>query len=136
MNPKKPKVFIKPTAEALGQTESLVEDIVSFYWSSVRKALSELESPSITITNLGIFKVKYNQIPKLEKKYENYLKALTPESMTFNKHTIQNTSKEKLEKLERIREQMDEEFKRRTEVRLKRKEYVTNRSLEKQRKDS
>jgi len=131
MTPKKPKAFIKPTAEALNQPEALVDDIVSFYWSTVRKALSELESPSLTITNLGTFKVRYNQIPKLEKKYQNYLDGLIPEKMTFNKHTLQNVSRVKLDNLALIREKMEEEHERKKQVRTKRKEYVHNKSLEK-----
>lgn len=136
MTPKKPKHFIKPTAEALGLSESLVDDIASFYWSNVRKELSELESPSVTVTNLCIFQVRYKKIDTLKKKYLNYLNGLTPENMTFNKHTIQNLSKEKLKKLDEIRDKMQEEFQRQKEVRAKRKEYVTNKTVEREGEDS
>ena len=132
MTPKKPKHFIKPTAERLELPESIVNDIVSFYWTTVRKELSNLESPSVTVTNLGTFKVRYNKIAVLEKKYNNYLNALTPESMTFNKHTIQNVSREKLDNLEKIRAQMEEGFNRKKEVKEKRKAYVTDKSVEEQ----
>lgn len=131
MSPKKPKEFIKPTAEALGYSESVVDDIVGFYWSSVRKALSELRSPSITVANLGTFKVRYKRIEVIESKYKHYLENLAMENMTFNKHAIQNTSKEKLDKLASIREQMEDEFRRKAEVRKKRREYVNNKNLEK-----
>lgn len=131
MNPKKPKDFIKPTAEALGQSESLVDDVVGFYWASVRKALSELESPSITVTNLGTFKVRYKKIQALEKKHQMYLDNLEADHMTFNKHTLQNISKKKLEGLDNIRKQMEEEFQRKQEVRTKRKKYIDEKALEK-----
>lgn len=130
MNPKKPKDFIKPTAEALGHSESLVDEIVSFYWSNVRKALSELKGPSITVPNLGTFKARYSKIEKLEDKYRAYLDGLVPEKMTFNKHTMQNTALEKLEGLKRLREEMQEEYNRKLEVKRKRKEYVANKGLE------
>jgi hypothetical protein len=131
MNPKKPKEFIKPTAEALGLSETLVDDVTGFYWASVRKALSDLESPSITVTNLGTFKARYNKISLLQKKYQAYLDNLTAEKMTFNKHTIQNTSKQKLEGLDKVKKQLEEEYQRKQEVKQKRQEYVTNKNMEK-----
>lgn len=130
MNPKKPKDFIKPTAEALECSESLVDDIIGFYYGAVRKALSDLESPSVTVANLGTFKVRYNRIPTLEKRYQRYLDNLEAEHMTFNKHTLQNISKKKLAGLADVRKQMEAEFKRKEEVRTKRKEYVTNKTVE------
>jgi len=130
MTPKTPKDFTKPTAEALELPQGLVDDIVSFYWSAVRKALSEMESPSITVANLGTFKVRYNKISRIEQKYNTYLENLTLESMTFNQHTVQNISKHRLERLEVIRQEMEDEYARKEEVRLKRKAYVTNKNLE------
>lgn len=135
MNPKKPKEFIKPTADALGISEALTDDAVGFYYATVRKALSELESPSVTVTNLGIFKVRYNKIPKLEKKYQRYLDNLEVDHMTFNKHTLQNISKKKIESLDGVRKLMEAEFQRKQEVRTKRKEYVTKKTMAKQGED-
>lgn len=123
MNPKKPKDFIKPTAEVLQHPESLVDDIVSFYWSTVRKALTEFKGPSITVPNLGTFKARYSKLDKIEHKYQTYLEGLVPEKMTFNKHTMQNTALQKLEGLRRMREEMQEEYNRKLEVKRKRKEY-------------
>ena len=136
MSPKKPKDFIKPTAESLEEPVALVDDVVSFYWSNVRKALSDIEGPSITVLNLGTFKARYNRIHKIEEKYNNYLKDLKLSNMTFNKHTIQDISKRKLENLDKIRKQMEEEYQRKHEVKIKRREYVTNKALEEQRKDT
>lgn len=130
MNPKKPKQFIKPTADELEISEALVDDIVSFYWSSVRKALSDLESPSITVTNIGIFKARYGRIGGIERKYNNYLNKLENEKMTFNKHTIQNIAKSKLAGLDGIKKQMQEEYQRKQETKQRRLEYVNNKDLE------
>jgi hypothetical protein len=133
MSPKKPKDFIKPTAESLEVSESIVDDVVSFYWSSVRKALSDMEGPSITVANLGTFKARYKKIPALEKKYQHYLNNMSLESMTFNKHTVQKLAQTKLEGLKRIQEQMEEDYQRKLETREKRKNYVTNQDLERKR---
>ena len=133
MNPKKPKDFIKPTAEDLELSESIVGDIVDFYWSSIRKALSNIEGSSITVTNLGTFKVRYKKISVLEGKYQHYLDNLdeiSMEKMTFNKHALQNLSKMKLERLQQVRTDLEEERERKQEMKLKRQEYVTNKDLE------
>ena len=131
MNPKKPKEFIKPTADALGHPEQLVDDIVGFYWGAVRKEFSELESPSITVTNLGIFKVRYNKIEKAQTRYNNYVNKLEANKMTFNKHTLLNIFKNKLQKLIELKNKMEDEFRRQKIVKNKRKKYVTNKTLEK-----
>jgi nucleoid DNA-binding protein len=133
MNPKKPKDFIKPTAETLELSESVVRDVIDFYWSNVRKALSDIEGSSITVTNLGTFKVRYKKISQLERKYQHYLDNLDEiamEKMTFNKHALQNLSKMKLERLQLAREELEKEKERKLEVRSKRKAYVTNKDLE------
>ena len=134
MNPKKPKDFIKPTAETLDLSESIVGDVIDFYWSNVRKALSDIEGPFITVTNLGTFKVRYNKISQIEQKYQNYLNNIndtTLESMTFNKHAIQKLSNMKLERLQKVKQELEEEYSRKAEVKLKREAYVTNKNLEK-----
>jgi|TARA_R110000772_G_scaffold185598_1_gene296745 hypothetical protein len=130
MNPKKPKQFIKPTADLLGETENLVLDVVNFYWAAVRKELYKLESPSVTVTNLGTFKVRYKRISVLEKKYNNFLKDSSMDKMTFDKHNVHNKSLTKLKKLEELRTKMQEEYERKAEVKKQRQEYVIK-SLEK-----
>lgn len=135
MNPKKPKEFIKPTADALSISETLVDDVIGFYWSAVRKALSELEGPSIAVANLGIFKARYKKIEKIESKYQTYLDNLESDKMTFNKHAIQKVAKAKLEGLSNLREEMESEYKRKELVKTKRKEYVNNKDMEEQRED-
>lgn len=130
MTPKKPKEFIKPTADSLEVSEGIVDDVISFYWSSVRKALSDMEGPSITVANLGTFKARYKKISSLEKKYQHYLTNMSLESMTFNKHTVQKIAQSKLEGLKRIQDELEEEYQRKLETREKRTNYVTNKNLE------
>jgi len=130
MNPKKPKDFIKPTADELKVSEALVDNVVGFYWAAVRKALSDIESPSVTVTNLGTFKVRYNKISAIQKKYDNHLENLVTNKMTFNKHAIQNNAKFKLDRLTAVKAEMQEEFERKKVVAKKRKDYVDNKALE------
>lgn len=131
MTPKKPKAFIKPTADALGEVESLVDTAVSFFWSAVRKELSSLDSPSVTVPNLGTFKARYKRIPLLERKYNGYIRKFSSDEMTFDIHASQNTAALKLDKLARLREQMEDEYQRQRETKEKRIAYVNNKSMEK-----
>ena len=75
MNPKKAKQFIPQVAEELSLQESLVEDVISYYWQEVRKSLSKLKHNRVHITNLGDFTTKHwklnDKIQQLEKWEEN-----------------------------------------------------------------
>lgn len=130
MIPKKPKHFIEPTSEVLNLPQGLVDDVVSFYWSNVRKELSKLESPSVTINNLGTFKIRFNKLDKVQEKHQYYIDNGVTNTMTFNKHTMKKQSEELIEKLKNLREEMMNEFARHEEVKLKRQAYVANKNLE------
>jgi len=136
MRPKKAKEFIKPTALNMGLSESMVEDVISFYWSAIQKALSNVESASVTVASLGIFKVRVNKIKKLQARYTKYLENTNPESMTFNKHSVKKLAEFKLERLSVIEKDLDKERKKKEEVKIKRAKYVADKNLEKQREDS
>ena len=75
LNPKKAKQFIPHVAEELSLQESLVEDVISYYWQEVRKSLSKLKHNRVHITNLGDFTTKHwklnDKIQQLEKWEEN-----------------------------------------------------------------
>jgi nucleoid DNA-binding protein len=132
MRPKKAKEFIKPTALNMNLSESMVEDVISFYWSAIQKALSNIESASVTVAGLGIFKVRVKKIKKLQARYTKYLENTDPESMTFNKHSVKKLAEFKLERLSIIEKDLEKERKKKEEVKLKRAEYVANKTMEKQ----
>lgn len=123
MNPRKAKYFVQETAKELDCSESLVEDVAGFYWSALRKAVSNLEAPSISAANLGTFNVRYSRIDKMQIKYKSYLTMESPETMTFNKHAIQKLSQVRIAKLDKIREEMEAEYERKQEIKQKRKDY-------------
>ena len=131
MVPKKAKDFVKQTASHLDISETLVEDVSSFYWRALRKAVSNLDAPSIAVSNLGTLQVRYNKIEKIKTKYNNYLAAQSLETMTFNKHAMQVDSKYRLERLEQLKDQLEEEYQRKQEIKSKRLEYVNSKNMEK-----
>jgi nucleoid DNA-binding protein len=131
MRPKKAKEFIKPTALKMDLSESMVEDIVSFYWSAIQKALSNIESASVTVASLGIFKVRVKNIKKLQARYTKYLENTNIESMTFNKHSVKKLAEFKLERISIIEKELEEQRQKKEEVKLKRASYVANKGVEK-----
>jgi hypothetical protein len=74
MIPKKSSSLYKEVSEALNQDESLVEDIVEFYYSELRKTLSNLTHPRINVEGLGHFVAKTGLVRKSIPKYTNILK--------------------------------------------------------------
>ena len=74
MIPKKSSSLYKEVAETLNQNESLIEDIVEFYYSELRKTLSNLTHPRINVEGLGHFVAKTGLVRKSIPKYTNILK--------------------------------------------------------------
>jgi len=73
LRPIKRKQISEKVAERLNLSAETVDEIVSCYYSSIQRMLSNLEFPNITVQNLGIFHIKRNA---LEKKLDAYRKSL------------------------------------------------------------
>jgi nucleoid DNA-binding protein len=75
LNPRKAKELIPQVAEELSLPNSVIEDVITYYWQEVRKSLSGLKHNRIHVTNLGDFVTKHwkidDKINKLEKWEEN-----------------------------------------------------------------
>lgn len=113
MLPKNSKHFIHPTSEELGIDQQLVEDLVGFYYSTLRKALGNLECHFIQVENLGLFKAKANELPKLIHKYEKHLQVLQPE--TFNQMATKKDVENKLEKVLNLKKMIEDDLQRKKE---------------------
>ncbi len=129
MIPKNHKIFIKETAEKLEKDEILVEDAVGFFYSAVRKTLTDMVYPNISVSNLGTFKVKPGKLAGLHKKYEAHLNILDqPE--TFAKMTIKKEIEQKYKSVQKLTAEMTEEKKRKNQIKKQRNEFITNQNLE------
>jgi len=96
--PKNHKHFIKPTAEKLDCKEQLVSDVIGFYYSAVRKSLSDVESINVKLDGLGTFKIKEKQLIKLKCQLGDHLERLeNPE--TFGQMKIKKEIQEKYDNL-------------------------------------
>jgi nucleoid DNA-binding protein len=83
MIPKKPQVIIKQVAEELDLPQTLVDDIVSFYYKEVRRNLSSLEHININLAGLGHFIIKQKAVNMMIKKHESAKK-------NYNRDTFKN----------------------------------------------
>ena len=67
---------MKLTAEELNVPLSLVDDLTSFYWGRIHKAMSGLEGPEIQVASLGTFKVKSWKLDESIGRYNMFLNAM------------------------------------------------------------
>ena len=75
MTPKKVKTIIKKTSDDLNISESIVDDVISFYWKQVRESIVEVKSNSLKINGLGTFNVKSWKLKGIIDKYEKNIKS-------------------------------------------------------------
>ena len=121
MIPKSHKLFIKPAAEELNVSEILVSDVVGFYYSELRKYLSDMESVSIKVERLGTFKVRPKEIKLMQTKLRARLKTLdSPE--TFNQMRLRKDVEDRLAKVNRISDLLKSEYERKNQIKQKRNE--------------
>lgn len=135
MLPKKPKEFIKPTAEKLNVNEDLVSDLVNFYWKEVRKTLSDLKAPRVTVAKFGYFQLKFWMLPDEKKNYEKYLESLNPNKMTFMKHTLKEDVVQRLNSINKVMAIVEQDKLKKKTVKEKRYAKETKENLEKSQGD-
>ena len=117
--------FFQPTSESLNLNINLIEDAVSFYYSELRKTLSNLKFHNIQVESVGSFKIKYNELPKLIKKYEKHLAVITPD--TFAQMSIKKDIEEKLSEVLHAYELLKEDYQRKKDfLKLKKNGFKKN----------
>jgi hypothetical protein len=128
MLPKKSKHFILPSAEELSMDFNLVDDVVSFFYSELRKDLTNLKCNTIHVEGLCTFKAKSSELPKLMVKYRKHLEVLQPE--TFNQMATKKDLESKLSKVLALNKMIKNEMVRKKEF-LEKKYGTYKRPLEK-----
>lgn len=100
INSTKANKLVPKTAAKLNKSEDLVQDVVNFYYTAVRKCLESLEEPYIRIPSLGTFNVSKRKLGQSIEKLESMLEAKDKE--TFEKIKKYNITKEMCEKQKRL----------------------------------
>lgn len=106
MIPKKPQVIIKQVAEEMNLPQSLVDDLISFYYKEVRKNLSSLEHNKLNLPGLGDFIILKSAVHRLSDRYVNLSKEYNTD--TFKNYHNLKIAQSKLERLEAAKKNIEE----------------------------
>lgn len=127
MIPKKHKDILLKLIEEKKYDRSFAEDAVSFFWSELRKNLSELSSGSITVRRLGIFQIKEWKIEEFIASYKKHLD--THEGLTFREFKYRRQMEEQYNNFQRLYQEMIGRNLLKQEVKKKRIEYEDNKTM-------
>lgn len=118
MRPKKYKEILKIVKQNNPEwDEELMQEVVNFYYSRVRKALSNLEDTNVFLPKLGTFRIRKQKMDKMISDKERLVEKLNPHE--FNKYDRYRRHKDHLDKLNNIKEKFNELDKKRNEFRSK-----------------
>lgn len=119
LRPRKAKEFIPAVAKQTCLPESLVKDLIDYYWAEIRKSLSSLKHQRIHLTNLGDFVIKDwkidDKIDMLEKWEE------TNKQKGLQQITARFKTAETLFDLKAIKKSVEEEGQRKDFIKLHKK---------------
>lgn len=105
MNPKKAKTLYNEVATDLNLDENLVKDVLDFYWSSLRKQMTNLTSPRLDVINLGTFEIMPKTLQRCITAYEEYSKMPVPK--TFTKYQAYSVIEGRLKRLLEIQQELN-----------------------------
>lgn len=120
MNPKKYKEILDITNCDLNLDAKVVKKVVDYYWETVRKNLTSLDSPYILIDGFGTFNIKWNILQINLRRYTEYL--ANRENLIFSRYHVYKSTEEKLEKMRKVEEQMKQDYEKKKEHRKRKNE--------------
>jgi nucleoid DNA-binding protein len=110
MTPKKPSDLYRQVSEDLNYSESLIEDLVEFFYKDLKENLVSLKHPRINVLGLGHFEVKRYMVNKHIEKYKKVL--LTHDTKTYSSYFNKKRLEEKLDLLKQVSVLVEEELQR------------------------
>ena len=120
---KRSKDVIHKITPELPHDKEVIEAVMSFYWSTVVKKINSLDYVRIYINELGDFYVRSKSLRAKIYKQTNYVKKL--DKTKFNRYAQYLEAKERLEKLHKMEEILDEQYKRKMEISKKKQDGKT-----------
>ena len=114
MTPKKANKLYKELTKEFEIEEVLAENLIEFYYKTLRQKLSNLSELRINVDGLGHFIIKIKKIKKSISHYENILKNHS--TSTFSAYYNKKNIEEKLDLLNKIHNKAETEL-------LKRKNF-------------
>lgn len=109
MNPKKHKEFNRGIAEEVGVHPQVVDDFIDFYYTKLRKKLSQLNYPRIYVDGLGTFELRKGRLEAAIKKNKSMLGNIA--KRTYNGYAKSENITENIEQMTRALSQLEENIK-------------------------
>lgn len=106
------------TSSELNLPEELIDDLTSFYWKRVRKAIVEMEYHAISVDGLGTFKVKSWKLQEALEKYTRYTESV--DTKTFNILTVKKEVNLRIERIKNLMLLFEKESEKKKLVKEKR----------------
>jgi nucleoid DNA-binding protein len=122
MNPRKSSKLYKIVSEDLNISETLVENIIEYYYKEVRTCMSELNHARLNVTGLGHFFAKPQKVKKDIVSITAILK--THDVSTFKAYFSKKNYEETLDKLIIL----DKELTEQKQLRIKHKDESSTES--------
>ena len=119
MNPKKARDFKIGISEEVGVHPQVVEDFINFYFSLLRKNLSNLTFPNIYVDGLGTFVIRRKKLESYLKRQKDILGNITKHTYNGYKKTV--SVKDKIKSAENMKNMCDELHKEKLEWQTKNK---------------
>lgn len=106
MIPKKPKVISQQVSEELDIDQTLVDDLVDYFYKEVRSTLSSLEQLKVNLPGLGHFQMRKTSVVKMIRKYDAICKKQS--TQTFTEYHNKKLAEDKLDKLRKAMVKIEE----------------------------
>jgi len=127
MVPKKTKDLYVQLAEEQNLSETLIQDVVEYYYKQVKQNMINIAHPRIDVSGLGQFIVKVSTVERGLEKTEKVLKA--QDESTFKGYHFKKVLEERLVLLKSIQQKMLEAKEEKQKFREKKNESSTKSNL-------
>jgi nucleoid DNA-binding protein len=128
MIPKKPKILYKQLAEESNLNETLIDNLITFYYKEIRSEMSALTHTKIYIDGLGQFVVKARTVDNLILKYERIIAKADNYSFSSYHNKIRLTTR--LEELNAVKLKLQEDKSKKQIFLIEKNGRKTNKNLE------
>lgn len=124
MKPAKRKQIIEMTASQLNISKDVIDDVVSYYYQTVQKKMSIADHPSIAVPRLGTFVIKRKALAQMILKHQRFVaKIEKDEDISVKTYELILEKRAEIERLTKLQQLIEQEDKRKQEVKLKKQEY-------------
>lgn len=131
MTPKKASSLYQEITDEFECSEKLVDDLVHFYYKTLKKRMSSISDLRLNVEGLGHFVLKMKKVKNAIPHYEKVLDG--HDTSTFGAYHNKKSIEDKLERLKKLNVKVKEELEKRQDFK---NEKYSKTNLAKQEEDS